>query len=118
MRTTVEENKKFATFIADKLNKSLSKVRVCLPQKGVSALDAPGKAFHAPEATSAIINELEKLIHINEDRRVILLSCIPRPVLLPSNVACDLGDSNRLKYSLIISMILILQMHWLTRFWK
>ncbi|PON71458.1 hypothetical protein PanWU01x14_072550 [Parasponia andersonii] len=29
MRTTVDENKKFARFIADKLNKSSSKVKVC-----------------------------------------------------------------------------------------
>jgi uncharacterized protein (UPF0261 family) len=36
MRTTVDENKKFAAFIADKLNKSSSKVRVCLPQKGIT----------------------------------------------------------------------------------
>ena len=70
MRTTVDENKKFASFIAGKLNKLSSKVCVCLPQKGVSALDAPGKAFYDPETTTALINELEKLIQTNEDRQV------------------------------------------------
>ncbi|VAI85741.1 unnamed protein product [Triticum turgidum subsp. durum] len=50
MRTTLEENKKFAQFIADKLNKSLSTVTVCLPQKGISAIDAPGMPFYDPEA--------------------------------------------------------------------
>ena len=58
VRTTVDENKKFAGFIANKLNKASSKVRVCLPQKGISALDAPGKPFYDPEATVTLINEL------------------------------------------------------------
>lgn len=70
MRTTVEENKKFAGFIADKLNKSSSKIRICLPQNGISALDAPGKPFYDPEATSALINELQRLIKKDEDHQV------------------------------------------------
>lgn len=71
IRTTVEENKKFARFIADKLNKSTtSKVRVCLPEKGVSALDAPGMPFWDPEASGTLINELQSLIQANEDRQV------------------------------------------------
>lgn len=70
MRTTVNENKKFASFISSKLNKSSSKVRVCLPQKGVSALDAQGKAFYDPDCTTALIAELKRLILTNEDRQV------------------------------------------------
>ncbi|XP_030466079.2 toMV susceptible protein tm-1(GCR26) [Syzygium oleosum] len=70
MRTTVEENKKFADFIANKLNKSASKVCVCLPEKGVSGLDAPGKPFHDPDATAALVNELQKLINTNNDRKI------------------------------------------------
>nr|DAD40786.1 TPA_asm: hypothetical protein HUJ06_015109 [Nelumbo nucifera] len=70
MRTTAEENKKFASFIADKLNKSSSKLCVCLPEKGISVLDAPGKPFYDPEATRSIISELETLIETNEDRQV------------------------------------------------
>ncbi|CAH8354180.1 unnamed protein product [Eruca vesicaria subsp. sativa] len=70
IRTTVEENKKFARFIADKLNKSTSKVRVCLPERGVSALDTPGKPFWDPEASGTLINELQRLIQANEDRQV------------------------------------------------
>lgn len=73
MRTTADENKRFADFIANKLNKSSSKVCVCLPQKGISALDAPGKPFHDPEATATLINELQRLIQTNEDRQVSLL---------------------------------------------
>ncbi|KAM7250069.1 hypothetical protein ACFE04_021952 [Oxalis oulophora] len=70
MRTTVNENKKFADFIANKLNKSSSKFRVCLPEKGVSALDAPEKPFYDPEATSSLINELKNLIRTKEDQQV------------------------------------------------
>ncbi|KAK1302512.1 hypothetical protein QJS10_CPB12g00050 [Acorus calamus] len=70
IRTTVDENRRFAKFIADKLNKSSSKVCICLPQKGVSALDAPEKPFFYPEATNTLINELEKLIEESEEREV------------------------------------------------
>ncbi|KAH1082094.1 hypothetical protein J1N35_021855 [Gossypium stocksii] len=70
MRTTVDENKKFAAFIADKLNKSSSKIVVCLPQKGVSALDASEEPFYDPEATGTLLNELQRLIQINEDHQV------------------------------------------------
>jgi uncharacterized protein (UPF0261 family)/predicted TIM-barrel enzyme len=70
MRTTVEENKKFARFIADKVNKSSSKIRICLPDKGISALDAPGKPFFDHDATHALIDELKNLIVTNEDRHV------------------------------------------------
>ncbi|XP_065875494.1 toMV susceptible protein tm-1(GCR26)-like [Euphorbia lathyris] len=75
MRTTSEENKSFAGFIADKINKSSSMVHVCLPQKGISALDAPGKPFYDPEATAALINELQRLIQTNEDRQVKVHPC-------------------------------------------
>ncbi|KAL6346312.1 hypothetical protein AAG906_033108 [Vitis piasezkii] len=54
----------------NKLNKASSKVCVCLPQKGISALDAPGKPFYDPEATVTLIKELQKLIQTNEDRQV------------------------------------------------
>ncbi|KAG6647014.1 hypothetical protein I3843_07G047100 [Carya illinoinensis] len=75
MRTTADENKKFAEFIANKLNKSSSKVSVCLPQKGVSALDAPGKPFCDLEATATLLNELQRLIQTNEDRQVKVYPC-------------------------------------------
>ncbi|XP_057976679.1 toMV susceptible protein tm-1(GCR26) isoform X2 [Malania oleifera] len=75
MRTTADENKKFAGFIANKLNKSASKVCVCLPQQGISALDAPGKAFYDPEATTTLVNELQMLIQTNEDRKVKVYPC-------------------------------------------
>ncbi|KAF9615230.1 hypothetical protein IFM89_022492 [Coptis chinensis] len=72
MRTTADENKKFVAFIAEKLNKSTSKVRVCLPQSGISALDELGKPFYDPEATSTLLNELERLVETNEDRQILV----------------------------------------------
>nr|XP_016454041.1 PREDICTED: UPF0261 protein y4oU-like [Nicotiana tabacum]XP_016454042.1 PREDICTED: UPF0261 protein y4oU-like [Nicotiana tabacum] len=70
MRTTVGENKKFAAFIAEKLGKASSSVCVCLPEKGVSALDAPGKAFYNPEATSCLTHELQVLLKNREHCQV------------------------------------------------
>lgn len=70
MRTTLDENKKFASFIADRLNNTSSKVCVCLPEKGISALDAPEKPFYDPAATHILIDELKRLINANEDRQV------------------------------------------------
>ncbi|XP_023003316.1 uncharacterized protein LOC111496960 [Cucurbita maxima] len=70
MRTTMDENKKIAKFIADKMNNSSAKVRVCLPEKGISALDAPGKPFYDPKATATLIDELQKLIQSNNHRKV------------------------------------------------
>ncbi|CAN1814046.1 ToMV susceptible protein tm-1(GCR26) [Linum perenne] len=70
IRTTSDENKKFAAFIADKLNSSSAKLRVCLPEKGVSALDAKGRPFYDPDATSTLLNELKRLIQKTEDRQV------------------------------------------------
>ncbi|GFP92162.1 upf0261 protein mll9388 [Phtheirospermum japonicum] len=66
----MDENKKFAAFIADKLNRSTSKVCVCLPNLGISAMDAPGKAFYDPHATGALIEQLHSLIETNEDRQI------------------------------------------------
>lgn len=73
MRTTVDENIKCARFIANKLNKSSSKVCICLPKAGISAIDAPSKAFYDPDATGALIEQLYKLIETSEHRQVKVL---------------------------------------------
>nr|XP_027187193.1 uncharacterized protein LOC101490281 [Cicer arietinum] len=70
MRTTVDENRKFADFIANKLNSSSSKICVCLPEKGISALDAPGNPFYDPEATDTLLHELQRLIQTDDNRQV------------------------------------------------
>ncbi|KAJ4960922.1 hypothetical protein NE237_020832 [Protea cynaroides] len=58
----LDENQKFAAFIVDEVNKMLSKICICLPQNGISALDAPGQFSYDPETTGALIAELERLV--------------------------------------------------------
>jgi len=61
MRTTKEENQKIGDFIANKLtscSSDHSKIRVLLPQGGVSMLDKPEQPFYDAEAD----NELFKAI--------------------------------------------------------
>ncbi|KAI3903863.1 hypothetical protein MKW92_015245 [Papaver armeniacum] len=70
MRTTADESKKFASFIAEKLNKASSKMRICLPEKGISSLDSPGKPFYDPVATTTLIDEIQNLVVTNDDRQV------------------------------------------------
>lgn len=63
MRTTPDENRLCAQWIANKLSKSIAPVRVLLPLHGVSALDSPGKAFYDPQADEALFDELQKHLH-------------------------------------------------------
>jgi uncharacterized protein (UPF0261 family) len=57
MRTTPDENRRFARWIAGKLARAASPVAVLIPAGGVSALDAPGQPFHDPEADAAFVEE-------------------------------------------------------------
>ncbi len=59
MRTTPEENRRCARWIAGKLNGATSPFQVLIPERGVSAIDAPGQPFHDPEADAALFDELE-----------------------------------------------------------
>lgn len=70
MRTTAEENRRFARWIAEKLNRSTSPVTILIPERGVSALDAPDKPFHDPEADAALFDELERRIDSSDQRIV------------------------------------------------
>jgi uncharacterized protein (UPF0261 family) len=73
MRTTAEENQAFARWIAGKLNRSRAPLTVLIPEKGVSALDAPGRTFHDPEADAALFEELERSLKAGPDRRLVRL---------------------------------------------
>jgi uncharacterized protein (UPF0261 family) len=73
MRTTVEENRRFAAWIADKLNRSTSKLTLVIPEGGVSLLDVPGQPFHDPEADAALFDGLSNRLHITRDRKLIRL---------------------------------------------
>lgn len=44
-----------------------------LPEKGVSAIDAPGMPFYSPEADEALFTALEETVHQTENRKIIRL---------------------------------------------
>jgi uncharacterized protein (UPF0261 family) len=70
MRTTPDENRRFARWIAAKLNRSTAPLIVLIPEGGVSAIDAPGQPFHDPEADRALFEELEAAIEQTPARHV------------------------------------------------
>ncbi|MFM9963329.1 MAG: Tm-1-like ATP-binding domain-containing protein [Planctomycetaceae bacterium] len=70
MRTTVEENRQFARWIANKLNRSTAPLTLLIPERGLSAIDAPGHPFHDPVADTALFEELERSVEQTEQRRI------------------------------------------------
>lgn len=62
MRTTADENRRCARWIAAKLNRAVAPFQVVIPERGVSALDAPGMPFDDPEADAALFDELESAL--------------------------------------------------------
>jgi len=73
MRTTHDENRASARWIAAKLNRAVAPFSILIPEKGVSALDAPGQPFHDPEADAALFAELESAIEWTGDRLFVRL---------------------------------------------
>ena len=71
MRTTEDENRQIARWIAVKLNQSSSAVTLLIPEQGVSAIDAPGQPFHDPAADAALFDELESQVKHSESRRMV-----------------------------------------------
>jgi uncharacterized protein (UPF0261 family) len=70
MRTTAEENRQLARWIAAKLNRSEATFTLLIPEGGLSALDAPGQPFFDPEADAALFDELESSIKPNPGREI------------------------------------------------
>jgi uncharacterized protein (UPF0261 family) len=70
MRTTPEENRCCARWIAAKLNRAAGPVRLLIPEHGVSSLDAPGQPFHDPEADAALFDELESAVSVGPGRLI------------------------------------------------
>lgn len=62
MRTTAEENRQCARWIAEKVNGSTAPLQMLIPERGVSALDTPGQPFHDPQADAALFDELERAV--------------------------------------------------------
>jgi uncharacterized protein (UPF0261 family) len=70
VRTTPSENEQLGEWLAERLNRCDGPVRFLLPEKGVSALDAPGKPFLDREADEALFGTIEKAVNQTENRRV------------------------------------------------
>lgn len=70
MRTTSEENTEMGRWLGRKLNACDGPVRFLLPEGGVSALDAPGAAFHDDAARAALFDALEATVEQTETRRL------------------------------------------------
>jgi uncharacterized protein (UPF0261 family) len=73
MRTTAEENAEIGRWIGERLNRCEGPVRFLLPEGGVSALDAPGQAFHDPAADAALFAALEATVQQTPRRRLMRL---------------------------------------------
>ena len=65
MRTTVEENRKLAEIIAEKLNKAKGKTTLFLPLKGVSMIDVEGQPFYGPREDEMLFKTLREKIDEN-----------------------------------------------------
>jgi uncharacterized protein (UPF0261 family) len=73
MRTTPEENAEIGTWIAERLNLCEGAVRFLIPEKGVSAIDAPGKPFHDPVADASLFAAIERTLRPTANRQLIRL---------------------------------------------
>jgi uncharacterized protein (UPF0261 family) len=73
MRTTPEENARMGEWIGERLNRCDGPVRFLIPELGVSALDAPGAAFHDPAADAALFAALERTVTPTPRRRLVRL---------------------------------------------
>lgn len=71
MRTTPDENRQMGQWIGERLNLMTGPVRFFLPEGGVSLLDAPGMAFHDPQANAALFEALEKTVRQTSTRQLV-----------------------------------------------
>jgi uncharacterized protein (UPF0261 family) len=71
MRTTPQESERMGQWIGERLNMMEAPVRFFLPEGGVSALDAPGQPFHAPEADAALFAALERTVRQTGTRQLV-----------------------------------------------
>jgi uncharacterized protein (UPF0261 family) len=73
LRTSADECRRIGEWIANKLNACAGPVRFLIPEKGVSAIDAPGQPFHDPDADAALFAALEQTLRQTALRRLIRL---------------------------------------------
>jgi uncharacterized protein (UPF0261 family)/ABC-type branched-subunit amino acid transport system ATPase component len=93
MRTTVEECAEIGRWIGARLNLMEGPVRFFLPEGGVSALDAPGQAFHDPAARQALFRALEATLRPAPNRQIIRL---PHNINDPAFAAAVLAEFRQL----------------------
>jgi len=60
MRTTAEENARLGKMIAQKANAACGPVKIILPLRGVSAIDAAGQPFYDPVATAVLFEAIRR----------------------------------------------------------
>lgn len=73
MRTNTEECRQIGEWLADKLNRCPGEIRLLLPEKGISALDIEGGAFHDPEADAALFEAIAARLEETDKRRLVHL---------------------------------------------
>ncbi len=71
MRTTPDECAAIGAWIGERLNRCAGPVRFLIPEGGVSAIDAPGQAFHDPQADAALFDALERSMRQTAERRLL-----------------------------------------------
>jgi uncharacterized protein (UPF0261 family) len=70
VRTTPAENRIVGRWIGERLNQCEGPVRFLIPEKGVSALDAPEQPFFDPEADDALFSAIEATVQVTGTRMV------------------------------------------------
>lgn len=73
MRSNAEELRAAGERIADQLNRAPGTVRLLVPLRGLSMLDAPGQAFHAPDTNAALFDALRQRFATSATHRLIEL---------------------------------------------
>jgi uncharacterized protein (UPF0261 family) len=71
MRTTVDENRQIGEWMGRKLDAAPGRWTLVIPQQGLSALDAPGKPFHNPEALAALVAGLKSQLTAKTGHQVV-----------------------------------------------
>jgi uncharacterized protein (UPF0261 family) len=71
MRTTAQENAALGRRIAEVLGRAAGPTVLLLPQRGISALDAPGRPFHDPAADDALFDAIQEGLRGSSVRVVI-----------------------------------------------
>ncbi|RZJ25905.1 MAG: UPF0261 family protein [Haliea sp.] len=74
MRTTAQELGQAGREIAERLNRAPGPVRLLLPLEGLSALDAPGQAFHDPEADAALFQAIRAHFRPSDTHRLVAVT--------------------------------------------